>query len=93
MVLRIHQHPKRVHDRVAVVVSKKLSKKATMRNRIRRRVFEAARVSWPKIDAPYDIVFIATSPELAVMPSSELHKEVTSLLKRGHLLHGKKAEA
>lgn len=90
VIMRIHRHPKRVHDRVAVVVSKKTAKKAAVRNRIRRRIFEVARTSWPDIDQPYDIVFIVKSPELAILPGEEVRREITSLLKRGHLLHAEK---
>lgn len=87
MLLRIHRHPNRVHNRVAVVVSKKIAKKATVRNRIRRRIYEALRTEWAEIGAPYDIVFIITNPEVGPLEFEELRREVTTLLKRGHLTH------
>jgi ribonuclease P protein component len=53
---RYNANARRQNYRLAVVVSKKVSKLAVDRNRIRRRVFEAGREVLPP-NIPYDIVF------------------------------------
>jgi len=42
--------------RVAVVVSKKVSKSAVVRNKIRRRIYEAVRLLQPRLNGNYDMV-------------------------------------
>lgn len=44
------------HPRLSVLVSKKVSKKAVVRNRIRRRLMVAARPHIEQIQEPYDFV-------------------------------------
>lgn len=60
--------------RLAVVVSKKVSKSAVKRNRIRRRIFEQLRLIRKEVGAPikYDIIITAFSDNLADMPSENL---------------------
>jgi ribonuclease P protein component len=67
-------------QRFAVVVSKKIFKSAVSRNRIRRRVYEAIRTQLTP--APIDHVFIINSREVRDMPSSELHRNIRSLLSK-----------
>lgn len=45
------------HARFAVVVSKKIDKKATSRNKIKRRVISVIKKVWGK-ELPFDFVFI-----------------------------------
>ncbi len=68
--------------RIAVVVSKKIDNRAVVRNRIRRRIFEAIRTGGHTsgADTPKDIVVYAKSARLAVAPYAEISAEVTSLL-------------
>ena len=66
--------------RVAVVVSKKVLKSAVGRNRIRRRVYEAARLNWSQVKPARDYIFIVFDRKVASMPFSELQKLVRSLL-------------
>lgn len=93
VLVRVHKHPHRVHGRVAIVVSKKVAKRAVERNRIRRRLYETIRGAWNDIDQPYDIVVVVASPEVGVMPVGELRSEIVSLLRDAHLLHVKQAAA
>lgn len=65
--------------RVAVVVSKKVSKSAVVRNRIRRRVFEAVAMHHDQINKPLDLVFFVYSASLEDMPFSKLQKQVRRL--------------
>ena len=72
--------------RVAVVVSKKVSKSAVMRNRIRRRIYEIIRLHEAAIDRPYDIVLTVFHERLAAMPSSELAELLHDQLQQAGLL-------
>lgn len=62
--------------RVAVVVSRKVSKSAVVRNRIRRRIYEAVREVHSDITAAYDLVFIVYGEDLAHIQASALRKAV-----------------
>lgn len=64
--------------RAAIVVSKKISKLATDRNRIRRRVYEAIRLLAPKIDGAYDIVVTVFNDTLLTMPYDQLQQMVAA---------------
>lgn len=66
--------------RVAVVVSKKVSKSAVMRNRIRRRVYEAVRLSADQLPAGSDLVFTIFSDQVAELQSVKLQAAVNELL-------------
>jgi len=66
--------------RVAVVVSKKTSKSAVVRNRIRRRLYEAVRQQKNTIQQPYDIVLTVFDSELANAPASEINKLLADLI-------------
>jgi ribonuclease P protein component len=67
--------------RVAVVVSRKVSKSAVTRNRIRRRVYEAVRLSDCRPEHT-DLVFTAFHERLAGLPAAELQQAVDRLLKK-----------
>ncbi len=62
----------RTHTRMAVVVSRKVHKRAVVRNRIRRRVYEILRQELPKMPRIHDIVVIVTSLEPWTASSDEL---------------------
>lgn len=62
----------RKHTRIAVVVSRKIHKRAVVRNRIRRRVYEILRQELPRLSQVYDIVVIVTSIETSMAPADEL---------------------
>lgn len=66
--------------RVAVVVSRKVSKSAVVRNRIRRRVYEAVRQYGPAVPAGVDLVFTAFSEQLAEMEPGKLAALVAGLV-------------
>ncbi|HEU4914150.1 MAG TPA: ribonuclease P protein component [Candidatus Saccharimonadales bacterium] len=68
--------------RVAVVVSRKVHKSAVVRNRIRRRMYEALRRNSFKIVQPFDLVFTAYSDQLADMPSDQLERAVLEKLEK-----------
>lgn len=68
--------------RAAVVVSRKVHKSAVVRNRIRRRVYEAIRTSAAQPPPGTDLVFTAYSEQLAEMPSDKLQALVNDLLRK-----------
>ena len=72
--------------RAAVVVSKKVSKSAVTRNRIRRRIYEAIRQQSPSISQPYDLVCMVYRAELATMSSADLQREVIQLLLKAKII-------
>lgn len=69
--------------RLAVVVSKKVQKSAVVRNRIRRRVYEAMR----KLDAEkglprYDMIISIFDESFADMPAKNLDKIICGLVEK-----------
>jgi ribonuclease P protein component len=84
MSLRYGQRDTQRPYRVAVVVSRKVSKSAVVRNRIRRRVYEAARDLQSDIESGTDLVFTVYSEQLATMPAKDLQSLVAELLQKTH---------
>lgn len=76
---------RRPNGRIAVVVGKKVSKSAVVRNRIRRRVFEVVRTHLDHIKPQTDIAITVFSAEYAVIPAPELQDEMIQLLKSAGL--------
>jgi ribonuclease P protein component len=68
--------------RLAVVVSRKVSKLAVVRNRIRRRIFEIVRNSPTDKLAGYDLVFTVFSEQLANIDAQKLETEVLGLIQK-----------
>lgn len=68
--------------RVAVVVSKKVTKSAPKRNRIRRRIYEIVRLNAPKYLNNHDIAFIVFSDKLATIEHNELEQIILGQLKQ-----------
>jgi ribonuclease P protein component len=66
--------------RVAVVVSRKVSKSAVVRNRIRRRVYEIVSRVGEDIAPGTDLVFTAFGEQLADMDAGKLETLVRELL-------------
>lgn len=83
--LKFSANNRRKDSRLAVVVSKKVAKRAPARNRIRRRVYEAARLQWPMIDSPYDMVITVFDERVADMPAADLNRSVVELLHKAKL--------
>jgi len=75
----------RSYSRISSVVSKKVIKGAIGRNRIRRRLYEYVRLNIPRLNETYDIVIIATSPELRTIPYSELASQLDQLFLKANL--------
>src|SRR5688572_27144465 len=88
LAVRVVRNPRRSTWRAAVVVSRKISKSAVVRNRIRRRIFEVVRTQSSRINGPYDIVFTAFSDSLATLAGDDLRRTVLSCLQRAGVFKG-----
>lgn len=66
--------------RLAVVVSKKIDKRAVVRNRIRRRLFESIRKLGVLNGMPVDVVIFVRSAEAARISAPELDRLVSEQL-------------
>ena len=73
---------KREDYRLAVVVSKKVSKSAVVRNRIRRRIYEIVRKAKSETDQkwPVDILISVFDERVATMPIENLEDTIHKLL-------------
>ena len=80
LILRAIRNPRRKKSRVAIIVSKKVEKRAVGRNRIRRRLFGVIQSYLPTLNDTYDIAFIVTGSELKEMDYLELQDSVQHLL-------------
>ena len=72
-------------NRFAVVVSLKVSKKATERNRIRRQLLEIIRLNLSKIKASFDFLIFVNNKALG-LDYSQLETSLLATLEKGHLL-------
>jgi ribonuclease P protein component len=71
---------------MAVVVSKKVNKSAVVRNRIRRRFYEAVRRREAEIGRSYDMVLTVFGEQTATMPAAELEATVQDLLRQADII-------
>ncbi len=71
-------------SRIVVVVSKKVSKKAVVRNRIRRRLAAELATTWETVTPGYDIV-VTVRDDIADLPTAQLSSRVGALIERGGL--------
>jgi ribonuclease P protein component len=73
------------NSRVVVIVAKKISKKAVIRNRIRRRVVEFLRTRWGTVTPGYDIV-ITAHQDISALPATDLETATIKALKRAGVI-------
>lgn len=76
--------------RVAVVVSKKVEKRAVIRNRIRRRIYEAIRVNFDDLPKKQDYIFVVYSKDFIKMPFCELEKILGELVAEAKVCYNDK---
>lgn len=84
--VKYRKNAKRSSYRLAVVVSKKVHKSAVVRNRIRRRLYEAVRHLEPSIIEPYDIVITVFHENIATIPGDQLQKLVYTQLAQAGII-------
>ncbi len=83
--LRFVPNTTREAYRAAVVVSKKVSKSAVTRNRIRRRLYENVRILSSGFNGVYDMALLVYDERYADMPPEKLAAEVLSLCKKAKI--------
>ncbi len=81
MSLRFAARPKSKPYRAAVVVSRKVHKSAVVRNRIRRRVYEAVRRS-DGVPPNSDLIFTVYSDQMADINTERLQDMIEELLNK-----------
>ncbi len=72
-------------NRVGFIVSQKVAKKATQRNKIKRRLREVVRKNLNRLTPGYDMIFIAQKGS-EEKKFSELEEKVEQLLKKTKIL-------
>lgn len=72
-------------SRAVVVVSKKVSKKAVVRNRIRRRVAAQLATDWKTVVSGYDIV-VSVREDIAEAKATDITEPLTAALTKLNLL-------
>lgn len=80
------ENKRRKQYRAAVVVSKKVSKSAVRRNRIRRRIYEIIRNHENHINKPHDIVVTVFSDQIVDMEADKLRKVIVGQLTQANVI-------
>lgn len=75
-------------SRAVVVVGKKVAKRATIRNRIRRRLAAILAAEWATVIPGYDIV-VTVREDVAEAPNEQLHDSLITVLKRAKLIRSR----
>lgn len=84
--LKYAPNDRRKEYRLAVVVSKKVHKSAVVRNRIRRRLYEAFRLESPSFKQPHDLVMTVFNEQVATIAADEVQKLVHAQLKQAKVI-------
>lgn len=85
VLVRFVPNKRRETSRVSVIVSKKVSKSAVVRNRIRRRVYEVVRHNWHYVAPQIDFAVTILSADIAVLPAPEVERAVIGALRRADI--------
>jgi len=83
MVIRLHKKNS-LPGRAVVIIPKKVSKRAVVRNRLRRRVAEWVRVNFKLQTKPIDIVF-SLKPGVEALSRKVLQYELQGAASRLHI--------
>lgn len=84
--LKYAPNERRSRYRLAVVISKKVSKSAVKRNRMRRRLYEAFRAYENLITEPYDMVITVFHEQLMELSAEELDRLVRAQLRQAGII-------
>lgn len=84
--LKYYKNKNPNNQRIAVVVSKKISKIAPKRNRIRRRIYEAMRRKLQSIQPGFDLVLTVFDDSFLTISNDELDDRLQFLLKQANLI-------
>lgn len=83
--LKFVKNNRREDSRLAVVVAKKVSKKAPVRNRLRRRLYEVMRQHWSMIQPGNDLLITVFDGRIEELSHAELNKLVVEMLHKAEL--------
>lgn len=72
--------------RIAVVVSRKVNKRAVVRNRIRRRIYEQLRLKTSKSRLNADLAIVVYSDIYASKPAEEISATLEGLLNKSQVI-------
>ena len=72
-------------SKFSIVVSAKISKKAVIRNQLRRRIFEILRLKMPNISPGYNVMIFPKAGALS-LDYHKLEQEILYLLNKSRLL-------
>jgi len=78
-------------SRFSILVSAKLDKRATQRNLIRRRAYEAIRRNWDKLNSTTDAILIAKRQIIGIS-YAEIEKDILNLFDKLEKETGRKSE-
>jgi ribonuclease P protein component len=84
--IKFVRNDKRRDYRLAIVTSKKVSKSAVTRNRIRRRLYEEFRKQSSSFKQPYDMVVTVFNDQPATLPADQISKLVHAQLKEANII-------
>ena len=87
--LKYIANPKRRSYRLSVVVNKKVNKSAVVRNRIRRRIYEAFRTREELLSGPHDLVITVFSDQILELSAAKLDQLLGAQLKQAGLVRPK----
>ena len=85
LFIKFLKNESRKSSRFGIVISSKVSKKATVRNRIRRQISEIIRNSLKGVVGNVDVV-IVTNSKIINKEFTEIEKVVLKLLKKSEIL-------
>lgn len=74
-----------------MVISKKVLKSAVGRNRIRRRIYEDARLLSPEITEPFDLVVTVFNEQMIDLPALDLSTMLRSQLRQAGVIASTKS--
>jgi len=77
--LRYIENSHRTYSRIAVIVSRKITKSAVKRNRMRRRIYEILRQHF-NFEKPYDVAVTVFSDEVLTIGHEELKDQLKKLI-------------
>jgi len=75
--------------RLSIVVNKKVNRSAVARNRIRRRLYESARLTETLIKDPYDIVVTVFTDQINDLTPEELNRLVRAQFRQAGIIASK----
>ncbi len=85
LVLKFSENPLKDVTRIGFIVSQKISKKAFLRNKIKRRLREAVKNNLSNMKSGYDLIFF-TKKAIKEKDFLEIEKIVKQTLKQAKLL-------